>query len=48
VAKLGDAIGWDGKLTDLLYDLTKDCPRERSPGLSDPCEARRPDLPKVL
>ena len=46
--KLGETIGWDGKLTDWLYGLTKDCPRKRSPGLSDPCGARCPDLPKVL
>jgi len=24
--------GWDGKLTDWLYGLTKDCPRKQSPG----------------
>lgn len=48
VAKLAETIGWDGKLTDWLYDLTKDCPRKRSPGLADPCGARCPDLPKVM
>jgi hypothetical protein len=48
VAKLADTIGWDGKLTDWLYHLTADCPRKRSPGLSDPCGARCPDLPKVM
>jgi hypothetical protein len=48
VLRLAEQIGRDGKLTDWLYDLTKDCPRRQSPGLSDPCGARCPDLPKVL
>jgi hypothetical protein len=38
------SIGLDGKLTDWLHELTKDCPRKSSPGLSDPCAARMPDL----
>jgi len=42
VAKVAETIGWDGKLTDWLYDLTADCPRKRSPGLADPCGARYP------
>jgi hypothetical protein len=41
-------LGRDAKLTDWLYGLTKDCPRKRSPGLSDPCGVRCPDLPKVF
>jgi len=24
---LAEAIGWDGRLIDRLYDPTKDCPR---------------------
>jgi hypothetical protein len=48
VTTLAEQIGWDGKLTDWLYDLTKDCPRKQSPGLSDPCAARFPDLLKVM
>ena len=48
VTTLAKSIGWDGKLTDWLYDLTKDCPRKQSPGLSDPCGAKCPDLPKVF
>jgi hypothetical protein len=36
------------KLTDWLYSLTKDRPHKNSPGLSDPCGARCPDLPKVV
>jgi hypothetical protein len=48
VTTLAKSIGWDGKLTDWLYGLTKDCSRKQSPGLSDPCAARCPDLPKVV
>ena len=36
------------KRADWLYDLTADCPRKNSPGLSDLCAARCPDLPRVL
>jgi hypothetical protein len=46
VIKLAEQIGWDGKLTDWLYELTKDCPRKGS--YSDPCGVRCPDLPKVF
>jgi hypothetical protein len=35
VTTLAKTIGWDGKLTDWLYNLTKDCPRKNNPGLSD-------------
>jgi hypothetical protein len=38
----------DGKLTDWLYDLTKDCPRKQSPGLSDPCGAHCSDMPALF
>jgi hypothetical protein len=37
VLRLAEQIGWDGKLTGWLYNLTKDCPRKQGPGLSDPC-----------
>jgi hypothetical protein len=47
VASLVDNIGLDGKLTDWLYQLTRDCPRKQSPGLSDPCGARCPELLKL-
>ena len=47
IASLVDKIGLDGKLTDWLYQLTRDCPRKQSPGLSDPCGARCPDLLKL-
>jgi hypothetical protein len=45
---MAETIGWDGNLIDRLSHLTKDCPRKQSPGLSDPCGARYPDLPKVV
>jgi hypothetical protein len=48
VTTLAEQIGWDGKLTDWLYNLTRDCPRKESPGLSDPCGARCPNVPKVV
>jgi hypothetical protein len=48
VTTLAKSIAWDGKLNDWLYDLMKDCARKRSPGLSDPCGAKCPDLSKVL
>ena len=48
VLKLAEQIGRDGKLTDWLYGLTKDCPRKQSPGLPDPCGVRCTDLPNVL
>jgi hypothetical protein len=48
VTTLAKTIDWEGKLTDWLYGLTKDCPRKQSPGLSEPCGARCTDLPKVF
>jgi hypothetical protein len=45
---LAKTIGPHGKLTDWLYKLMKDCPRKNSPGLSDPCGVRCPDLLKVV
>ena len=47
VAKLVLQHGHDGKITDWLHELTKDCARKSSPGLSDPCAARMPDLLKL-
>jgi hypothetical protein len=28
VTTLAEQIGWDGKLTDWLYNITADCPRK--------------------
>jgi hypothetical protein len=47
VRRLALAHGHDGRLTDWLADLTRDCWRRTSPGLSDPCGARCPDLLKL-
>ena len=46
--KFAEQTGWDGRLTDWLYGLTKDCLRKQSPGLSDPCGAHLPDLPTLF
>jgi hypothetical protein len=48
VDRLLRQLGRDAKLTDWLYDLTKDCPRKLKSSYSDPCGARCPDLPKVV
>jgi hypothetical protein len=49
VTTLAEQIGWDGKLTDWLSDLTRgDCPRKQSIGLSEPFGARCPELPKLV
>jgi hypothetical protein len=48
VTTIAEKIGWDGKLTDWLFDHTRDCSRKQSPVLSDLCGARCPDLPKVV
>jgi hypothetical protein len=45
-AHRANRVGWQAD--GLALQLTKDCPRKRSPGLSDPCGARCPDLPKVV
>jgi hypothetical protein len=42
VMTLAPQIGWDGKLTDWLYNLTKDCPLKLKSSYSDPCGARCP------
>jgi hypothetical protein len=47
VTTLAKTIGPHGKLTDWLYNLTRDCPRKQSRGLSGPCGARCPDLKVV-
>ena len=47
VAKLVLQHGHDGRLTDWLNDLARDCPRKQSPGLFDPCGARCLDLSRL-
>ena len=48
VTTLAERIGWDGRLTDWLTEITADCPRRRAAAISDQCHARCPDLPKVV
>ncbi len=42
------AHGRDAKLVDWLDDLTADCPKKHASNLHDRCNAKCPDLPKVL
>jgi hypothetical protein len=48
VARLAKLIGAGGKLTDWLCDLTADCPRRLAGSVSDQCDARCPDLSRVV
>jgi hypothetical protein len=36
--------GWDGRLTDILAQLTADCPRGKGAAVHDRCAAVFPDL----
>ena len=36
--------GWDGRLTDILAELTADCPRGKGAAVHDRCRAVFPDL----
>jgi hypothetical protein len=36
--------GWDGRLTDILAELTADCPRGKGAAVHDRCGAVFPDL----
>jgi hypothetical protein len=40
--------GRDGKVIDLLDELTADCPKKQARNMNDPCGAKCPDLAKVL
>jgi hypothetical protein len=40
--------GGDAKVIDWLDELTADCPKKSAHNTNDQCEARCPDLPKVL
>jgi len=46
--RLIDRRGRDGKLVDLLADLSADCPRSVANSLYDPCNAHCPDIPRVM
>jgi hypothetical protein len=41
-------IGSGGGDVRIIEELTAECPRKRAAGISDPCHARYPDLPKVV
>jgi hypothetical protein len=47
VRRLALQHGRDGKLTDWINLMTRDCPSKNSPGLADACGARCPDLSKI-
>jgi hypothetical protein len=38
------ARGRDGKLTEWIEEMTRDCPHRVSPGLANACGARCPEL----
>jgi hypothetical protein len=40
--------GKDGKVADLLDTVAADCPKRKAANFSDRCDAKCPDLPKVL
>ena len=44
VRTLVDRHGADFKIPEWRVDLTRDCPRRRSPGLADACAAMCPQL----
>jgi hypothetical protein len=47
VRRLALQYGRDGKLTDWIDLMTRDCARRQSAGLADACGARCPDLLKL-
>jgi hypothetical protein len=48
VARLIEQRGSDGKVLDLLAEISADCPKKQAGNMSDQCVARCPDLPKVM
>jgi hypothetical protein len=40
--------GRDAKVSDLLAEITADCPKKQAGNMSDQCAARCPDLPRVM
>jgi hypothetical protein len=40
--------GCDGKVVDLLADLSADCPRRITSSFNDRCNAHCPDIPQVM
>jgi hypothetical protein len=48
VERLVDRRGCDGKVVDLLAELSADCPRSVANSLYDRCNAHCPDIPRVM
>jgi hypothetical protein len=44
---LATAHGHGFKISDWISDMTRDCPRRRSPGLADACGATCPGLQNI-
>ena len=43
-----DGRGGQGKIIDWLDEITADCPKKMAASMNDQCDARCPDLPRVL
>ena len=48
VPRLIEQRGRDAKVIDWLAEITADCPKKRAGNMSDQCEARCPDLSRVM
>jgi len=48
IARLIEQRGRDGKVVDLLAEVSADCPRRTAGRMNDRCGVRCPDLAKVL
>ena len=48
VSRLIESHGPDGKVVDLLAEVTADCPRRAAGNFNDRCGANSPDLPRVM
>jgi hypothetical protein len=46
--RLIESRGPDGKVVDLLAEITADCPCRAASNFNDRCGAQCPDLPQVL
>jgi hypothetical protein len=48
IARLIEQRGRDGKIADLLAEVSADCPRRAAGRMNDQCGVRCPDLARVL
>jgi hypothetical protein len=48
LARMIEQRGRDGKLVDLLAEVTADCPKKQADNMGDQCAARFPDLARVM